>query len=82
MGAKGRFTTDRSSFARTISTGCTCLGCEKEIGAGQPMLERDYTKRGKVKGKTRLHDHDDCFQTWELRVLERLAEKRQTQQWK
>lgn len=78
-----RFTTDRSAFERTVSTEWfKCSGCERGIGVGQPMLERDYVKRGKVTGKTRLHDRDDCFETWELRVLERIAEKRKNQQWK
>lgn len=76
-----KFTTDRSSFERVICTEWyRCSGCGVGIAAGQPMLQRDYIEKKKITGKTRLHDNDGCFEAWELKVLEKLAERRESRQ--
>lgn len=79
--ATWKFTTARSSFERVTCTAWwKCSGCGIGITAGQPMLERDYIERKKVTGKTRLHDNDECFETWEIKVLEKLAARREDRQ--
>jgi hypothetical protein len=79
--ATRKFTTARSSFSKTIAqTWCRCSGCGLGIATGELVLERDFITKKQVTGKTRLHDRDDCYQEWELRVLEKLADRREAQQ--
>lgn len=71
------FTTDRSSFSQvTGNKAYKCSGCGEAIPRGSQHYEKPFNAYGKPKGFTRLHNLEDCWETWDEDVIKVLIAKR------
>lgn len=63
----GTFVTDRSTFTEAMADKnyrCSAA-CGTQIKAGEKMFTKPFLYRGKQTGFTRLHNLDDCWETWD-----------------